>query len=50
MSGRREGDPTALVADASLIKKELGWKAKRGIDEIVSSAWKWHSSHPDGYK
>jgi len=50
MSGRREGDPNALVADASLIKKELGWKAKRGIDEIVSSAWKWHSSHPDGYK
>ncbi|MGE5300077.1 MAG: UDP-glucose 4-epimerase GalE, partial [Acidobacteriota bacterium] len=24
-TGRREGDPPALVADSSLIKKELGW-------------------------
>jgi UDP-glucose-4-epimerase GalE len=38
---RRPGDPPALVADPSRAEKLLGWKAKRGLDEIVSSAWKW---------
>jgi UDP-glucose-4-epimerase GalE len=38
---RRAGDPPALVADPSRAEKLLGWKAKRGLDEIVSSAWTW---------
>jgi UDP-glucose 4-epimerase len=38
---RRPGDPPALVADPSRAETLLGWKAKRGLDEIVSSAWKW---------
>jgi len=38
---RRPGDPPALVADPSRAEKLLGWKAKRGLDEIVQSAWKW---------
>lgn len=46
---RREGDPPALVAEASLAKRELGWEAKRSMREIIESAWAWHSKYPDGY-
>jgi UDP-glucose-4-epimerase GalE len=46
---RREGDPPALVANASLAKRELGWQARYSMPEIIESAWKWHSAHPNGY-
>ena len=46
---RREGDPPALVADASAAKRELGWQSQYSIREIVESAWNWHKSHPQGY-
>jgi len=47
---RRAGDPHSLIADPSRIKKELGWEPKYSdISSIVSSAWKWHSKHPEGY-
>lgn len=39
---RRPGDPAALVADAGLIRRELGWKPDvPHLDEIVASAWNW---------
>jgi UDP-glucose 4-epimerase len=37
--GRRPGDPPSVVADASRIAAELGWRATRGVDEIARSAW-----------
>jgi len=40
---RREGDAPALVADTSLVKRELGWSAQRGIDAIIADAWTWHA-------
>jgi UDP-glucose 4-epimerase len=40
---RRAGDPAELVADPSLAEKLLNWKAKRSLDDIVASAWKWAS-------
>jgi UDP-glucose-4-epimerase GalE len=46
---RREGDPPALVADASAAKRELGWQARFSMREIVESAWSWHKKHPRGY-
>jgi UDP-glucose 4-epimerase len=39
---RRAGDPARLVAASELINRELGWKAKRSLKEIVESAWVWH--------
>lgn len=36
---RRAGDPPSLCADVSRIESELGWTAKRGLAEIVDSAW-----------
>ncbi|MBO0692919.1 MAG: UDP-glucose 4-epimerase GalE [Acidimicrobiaceae bacterium] len=47
--GRRAGDPVALYADAGLAKELLGWVARYDLDDIVASAWRWHSTHPDGY-
>ncbi len=47
---RRPGDPAVLYADATKINRELGWKPQyTELDAIVESAWRWHSSHPDGY-
>ncbi len=47
---RRPGDPGTLIATPEKIVKELGWKPRYpDIDSIVATAWKWHSSHPDGY-
>jgi UDP-arabinose 4-epimerase len=38
---RRAGDPPALVANPAKAQALLGWKAVRGLDEIVASAWHW---------
>ncbi len=47
---KRAGDSDRLVADSTNLQKEFGWKPKYSdIDTIVSSAWKWHTSHPNGY-
>jgi UDP-glucose-4-epimerase GalE len=48
-TGRRPGDPSAVYADNALAGETLGWKPTRGLDDIIESAWQWHSSHPDGY-
>jgi UDP-glucose 4-epimerase len=48
---RRAGDPPALVADATLVRNELGWSPSRGsLTGIIESAWRWHSAHPRGYR
>jgi UDP-glucose 4-epimerase len=47
---RRPGDPPRLVASADKAKRELGWKPRYpGLEDIVASAWQWHSKHPSGY-
>ena len=40
---RRPGDPVALWADNTRAREVLGWQARYGLDEIVASAWHWHS-------
>jgi UDP-glucose-4-epimerase GalE len=49
MAGRRSGDPVALFSDTTKASAILGWKAQTGLDDIVASAWAWHSTHLDGY-
>ena len=46
---RRAGDIAACYADASKAKRELGWKAELGIDEMCASLWKWQTQNPKGY-
>lgn len=46
----RAGDPPSLVADASLAREVLGWTPRYPtIEPIITTAWKWHQSHPNGY-
>ena len=47
---RRPGDPPALFADNSLARQRLDFEAKYSdLETILSTAWKWHQSKPDGY-
>jgi UDP-glucose-4-epimerase GalE len=46
---RRAGDAVATYADPSLIEATLGWHPTRTLDDIIASAWRWHSTHLDGY-
>lgn len=51
LAERREGDPATLIASSDKIKKELGWKPKyASLEDIISSAYKWHLNNPNGYK
>ncbi len=47
---RRPGDPARLVASSEKIRKALDWEPKYGIDDIMQSAWQFHSRYPLGYK
>jgi UDP-glucose 4-epimerase len=47
---RRPGDPAVLVADSGRAERVLGWKATRDLDEILGTAWRWHSAHPHGFE
>ena len=50
MSPRRPGDPARLVASSALAHAELGWRPRlAAIDDIVGTAWAWHTAHPGGF-
>lgn len=46
---RRAGDVPACYSDPSKAAKELGWTAKRDIEEMCADSWRWQSMNPDGY-
>jgi UDP-glucose 4-epimerase len=49
-SPRRAGDPPRLVASSEKIRRELGWRPRHAaLQDIITSAWEWHKSHPKGY-
>ena len=46
---RRPGDEPEYYADASKAERELGWKTKRTISDMVRDSWNWQRKNPDGY-
>lgn len=46
---RRSGDPTISIANPDKAIKLLGWKAYYSLEQMAETAWRWHSSHPDGF-
>ncbi|MEW2399533.1 UDP-glucose 4-epimerase GalE [Streptomyces sp. NPDC046862] len=45
---RRPGDPARVVASADRIAGELDWKARYGVEDMISSAWEgWLRRHPE---
>ena len=42
---RRPGDPPVLVGSSDKARKILGWQPQYpSLDEIIETAWRWHSS------
>ena len=46
---RRVGDPVTVYADPRRAAAVLDWHPVHDLDDIVASAWQWHSTHLDGY-
>jgi len=48
---RRPGDPGRLVGSSKKAMDELGWRPEfDSLEAIVETAWRWHESHPKGYR
>jgi UDP-glucose 4-epimerase len=48
---RRPGDAPVLTSDATKARTELGWRPEKpALEDMVASAWKWHTEHPNGYR
>ena len=41
---RRAGDIEKIWADTTYANRELGWKAEKGLEETLLSAWKWEKN------
>lgn len=50
MSPRREGDPVSVYADPTMVRDVLDWAPKHDLETIIATAWRWHSTHPEGVK
>lgn len=47
---RRPGDPAQLIASSDKARRVLGWDPQHAdLEEIIGTAWKWHSTHPNGF-
>lgn len=47
---RRSGDIATCYADPTKAKRELGWKVRRGLDEMMQDTWRWQSMNPNGFR
>ena len=51
IAGRRGGDPDTLIAASDKARRILGWNPQYDdVHKLIETAWKWHSSHPEGYE
>jgi UDP-glucose 4-epimerase len=46
---RRPGDLATSYADPTRAHAELGWAARRTIDDMCADTWRWQSANPDGF-
>jgi hypothetical protein len=37
-------------ADTTRFEQAVAFRARRTLDEMVSSAWRWHLQNPGGYE
>lgn len=49
ISPRRAGDIAECWADPTKALAELGWKAERGLEQMMVDAWRWQSQNPEGF-
>jgi UDP-glucose 4-epimerase len=46
---RRPGDIATCYANPAKAERELSWKARHGLDEMMRDAWRWQLMNPNGY-
>jgi UDP-glucose 4-epimerase len=46
---RRPGDSAISIADPAAAERRMGWRARRGLDDICRDGWAWQSANPEGY-
>ena len=46
---RRPGDIAACYADPARADEMLGWRARKGLEEMCVDQWRWQSANPDGF-
>lgn len=50
-ASRRPGDPAVLYAASDRLQRDLGWRPQYAeLETIVRHAWRWHRTHPHGYR
>ncbi|WNR43790.1 UDP-glucose 4-epimerase GalE [Paenibacillus roseipurpureus] len=49
ITSRRPGDIGVCYADPTKARRELGWVAQKGIDEMCLDSWRWQVVNPQGY-
>ena len=46
---RRDGDIAICYSNPAKAERELGWKARYGLEEMCRDAWNWQRMNPEGY-
>jgi UDP-glucose 4-epimerase len=46
---RRPGDVAEVWAQTAKAERELNWRARRTLGQMCQDAWRWQSTHPNGY-
>ncbi len=47
---RRAGDIAICYSDPGKAERELHWKARRGLSQMMADTWRWQKQNPDGYR
>jgi UDP-glucose 4-epimerase len=50
MAPKRPGDVAESWAHVGRAQAELGWCARRDLDEMMADVWRWRSANPDGMR
>lgn len=46
---RRKGDIASCYAYTGKAKNQLGWEAKKDIEDMCRDSWRWQKNNPKGY-
>ncbi|WP_461480962.1 UDP-glucose 4-epimerase GalE [Porticoccus sp.] len=46
---RRPGDVAACWSDPSRAARELGWKSRHSLEDMMRDSWHWQQQNPEGY-
>jgi UDP-glucose 4-epimerase len=47
---RRPGDTAQCWADPARAAADLGWRARRGLHDMLADHWRWQEQNPEGYR